>query len=160
MLYHAGASQVGQMYRLEVVYLSIYLSLSIYLYLFTYLYLFIYLYCICRSVSISRLDRSSCCTTPGRVRWHRCTWGLLMHAPSRPRRWLVRVNPDDDDDCLPPRDTSPHQDSTDTAPGGTPPPAQPPPPPQTWETQSHSAPTPLKRPMLTPEGGPRPRVSA
>jgi len=46
------------------------------------------------------------------------------------------------------------------APSGTPPPAQPPPPPQTRETQSHSAPTPLKRPMLTPEGGPRPRVSA
>jgi len=44
------------------------------------------------------------------------------------------------------------------APSGTPPPAQPPPPPQTRETQSHSAPTPLKRPMLTPEGGPRPRV--
>jgi len=46
------------------------------------------------------------------------------------------------------------------APSGTPPPAQPPPPPQTWETQYHSAPTPLKRPMPTPEGGPRPRVSA
>jgi len=44
------------------------------------------------------------------------------------------------------------------APSGTPPPAQPPPPPQTRETQSHSAPTPLKRPMLTPEGRPRPRV--
>ena len=44
------------------------------------------------------------------------------------------------------------------APSGTPPPAQPPPPPQTRETQSHSAPTSLKRPMLTPEGGPRPRV--
>ena len=39
------------------------------------------------------------------------------------------------------------------APSGTPLPAQPPPPPQTRETQSHSAPTPLKRPMLTPEGG-------
>ena len=64
----------------------------------------------------------------------------------------------DDDDCIPPRDTSPHQDSTSTAPSGTPPPAQPPPPPLTWETQSHSAPTPLKRPMLTPKGGPRPRV--
>jgi len=46
------------------------------------------------------------------------------------------------------------------APSGTPPPAQPPTPPQTRETQSHSAPTPLKRPMLTPEGGPRPRVTA
>ena len=34
------------------------------------------------------------------------------------------------------------------APSGTPPPAQPPPPPQTRETQSHSAPTPLKRPMI------------
>ena len=34
------------------------------------------------------------------------------------------------------------------APSGTPPPAQPPPPPQTRETQSHSAPTPLKRPGL------------
>ena len=48
------------------------------------------------------------------------------------------------------------------APSGAPPPAQPPPPLQTRETQSHSAPTrfptPLKRPMLTPEGGPRPRV--
>ena len=43
------------------------------------------------------------------------------------------------------------------APSGTPPPAQPPPPPQTRETQSHSAPTLLKRPMLTPEGGPRPK---
>ena len=53
-----------------------------------------------------------------------------------------------DDDCIPPRDTSPHQDSTGTAPSGTPLPAQPPPPPQTRETQSHSAPTPLKRPML------------
>jgi len=44
------------------------------------------------------------------------------------------------------------------APSGTPPPSQPPPPPQTRrETQSHSAPTPLKRPMLTPEGeGPGP----
>jgi len=31
---------------------------------------------------------------------------------------------------------------------------------QTRETQFHSAPTPLKRPMLTPERGPRPRVSA
>jgi len=40
------------------------------------------------------------------------------------------------------------------APSGTPPPAQPPPPPQTRETQSHSAPTPLKRPMLTPNPGP------
>jgi len=40
------------------------------------------------------------------------------------------------------------------APSGTPPP----PPPQTRETQSHSAPTPLKRPVLTPGGGPRPRV--
>ena len=39
-----------------------------------------------------------------------------------------------DDDCLPPRDTSPHQDSTGTAPSGTPPPAQPPPPPQTRGT--------------------------
>jgi len=57
----------------------------------------------------------------------------------------------DDDDCIPPRDTSPHQDSTGTAPSGTPPPAQPPPPPRTRGTQSHSAPTPLKRPMLTPE---------
>jgi len=49
--------------------------------------------------------------------------------------------------CLPPRDTSPHQNSTGTAPSGTPPPAQPPPPPQTRGTQSHSAPTALKRPM-------------
>ena len=40
------------------------------------------------------------------------------------------------------------------APSGTPPPAQPPPPPQTRETQSHSAPNPLKRPILAPEGGP------
>jgi len=46
-----------------------------------------------------------------------------------------------------PRETSPHQDSTGTAPSGTPPPAQSPPPPQTWKAQSHSAPTPLKRPM-------------
>jgi len=46
--------------------------------------------------------------------------------------------------CLPPRDTSPHQDSTGTAPSGTPPPAQPPPPPQTWGTQSHSAPLQLR----------------
>jgi len=43
--------------------------------------------------------------------------------------------------------TSPHQDSTSTAPSGTPPPAQPPTPPQTRGTQSHSAPTPLKRPI-------------
>jgi len=35
-----------------------------------------------------------------------------------------------------------------------------PPSPQTRGTQSHSAPTPLKRPMLTPERGLRPRVSA
>ena len=49
-----------------------------------------------------------------------------------------------------PRDTSPDQDSTGTAPSGTPPTAQPPPPPQTRGTQSHSAPTPLKQPMLTP----------
>ena len=62
-----------------------------------------------------------------------------------------------DDSCIPRRDTSPHQDSTGTAPSGTPPPAQPPAPPQTRETQFHSAPAPLKRPMLTPEGGPRPR---
>ena len=48
--------------------------------------------------------------------------------------------------CIPPRDTSPHQDSAGTAPSGTPPPAPPPPPPQTQGTQSHSAPTPLKRP--------------
>jgi len=60
------------------------------------------------------------------------------------------------DDCLSPRGTSPHQDSTSTAPSGAPPPAQPPPPPQTRGTQSHSAPTPPKRPMLTPEGEPRP----
>jgi len=33
--------------------------------------------------------------------------------------------------CLPPRDTSPHQDSASTAPSGTPQPAQPPPLPQT-----------------------------
>jgi len=66
----------------------------------------------------------------------------------------------DADDCIPPRDISSHQDSTGTALSGTPPPAQPPPPPQTQGTQSHSAPTPLKRPMLAPEGGPRPRVSA
>ena len=52
------------------------------------------------------------------------------------------------DDCIPPRDTSPHQDSTGTAPSGTPPPMQPPPPPQTRGTQSHSAPTPLKRPTV------------
>jgi len=52
--------------------------------------------------------------------------------------------------CIPPRDTSPHQDSAGTAPSGTPPPAQPPPPPQTRGTQSHSAPTPLKWPLLTP----------
>jgi len=64
-----------------------------------------------------------------------------------------------DDDCIPRRDTSPHQDSTGTAPSGTSPPAQPPPPSQTRKTQSHSAPTPLKRPMLTSEGRPRPRVS-
>jgi len=38
-----------------------------------------------------------------------------------------------DDDCIPPRDTSPHQDSTGTAPSGTPPPAQPPPPPHNGE---------------------------
>ena len=49
---------------------------------------------------------------------------------------------------IPPRDTSPYQDSAGTAPSGTPPPAQPPPPPQTRGTQSHSAPTPLKRPVL------------
>ena len=47
-------------------------------------------------------------------------------------------------------------DSSSTAPSGTPPPAQQPPPPQTRETESHSASTPLKQPMLTPEGGPRP----
>ena len=35
-----------------------------------------------------------------------------------------------------------------------------PPPPQTRGTQSHSAPTPLKRPMLATEGGPKPRVGA
>jgi len=58
---------------------------------------------------------------------------------------------------LPPRDTSPHQDSAGTAPGGTPPSAQPPPPPQTRGTQSQRAPTPLKRPMLTPKGGPGPK---
>jgi len=57
-------------------------------------------------------------------------------------------------------DTSPHQDSAGTAPSGTPPPAQPPSPPQTRGTQSHSTPTPLKRFMLTPERGPRPRVRA
>jgi len=54
--------------------------------------------------------------------------------------------------CLPPRDTSPHQDSAGTAPSGTPPPVQPPLPPQKRRTQSHSARTPLKRPVLTPEG--------
>jgi len=52
---------------------------------------------------------------------------------------------DSDDDYLPPRDTSPHQDNAGTTPGGTPPPAQPPPPPQTRRTQSHRAPTPIKR---------------
>ena len=49
-------------------------------------------------------------------------------------------------DCIPPSDTSLHQDSTGTAPSATPPPAQPSPPSQTRETKSHSAPTPLKRP--------------
>jgi len=66
--------------------------------------------------------------------------------------WLAMIS-------IPPRDTSPHQDSTGTVPSGTPPPAQQPPPPQTRKTQSHSVPTPLKRPMLTPERGPRPRAS-
>jgi len=61
---------------------------------------------------------------------------------------------------MPPRDTSPHQDSAGAAPSGTPPPAQLSPPLQTRGTQSHSALTPPKRPMLAPEGGPRPRVSA
>ena len=41
--------------------------------------------------------------------------------------------------CLPPRDTSSHQDSASTATSGTQSPAQPPPPPQTRQTQSHSA---------------------
>jgi len=65
--------------------------------------------------------------------------------------------------CLPPRESPlPHQDqdSSSTSHSGTPPPAQPRPPPQTRGTQSHSASTLLKRPMLTPNGGPRPRVSA
>ena len=57
-----------------------------------------------------------------------------------------------------PRDISPHQDSAGTAPSGTSPPAQPPPPPQIQGTQAHSAPTLLKRPMLIPKRGPRPRV--
>jgi len=57
--------------------------------------------------------------------------------------------------CIPSRDTSPHQDSAGTAPSDTPPPAQPPPPPRTRGTRSHSAPVPLKRPMFTPEIGPR-----
>jgi len=69
--------------------------------------------------------------------------------------WFI-IHGYDDADCIPPRDTFPHQDSTGTAPSGTLPPAQPPPLSQTRRTQSHSAPTPLKRPMLTPEGGPRP----
>ena len=54
---------------------------------------------------------------------------------------------------LPPTHTHP---GLTRAPSGTPPPAQPaqpPPPPQTRGTQSHSAPTSLKRPMLTPKGG-------
>jgi len=55
-----------------------------------------------------------------------------------------------------PRETSRHQDSAGTAPSGTPPPAQQPLPPQTRGTQSHSAPTPLKRAMLTAEGWPVP----
>ena len=50
---------------------------------------------------------------------------------------------------IPPWDTFPHQDSASTAPSGTSPPAQSPPPPQTRWTQSHSAPTPLKRPIPT-----------
>ena len=57
-----------------------------------------------------------------------------------------------------PRETPPH---TRTA-RAQPPAAHrrlPPPPPQSRGTQSYSAPTPLKQPMLTPEGGPRPRVS-
>jgi len=51
------------------------------------------------------------------------------------------------------RDTSPHQDSAGTAPSGTPPPADP-----TTTKHGEHSPTarrfPLKRPMLTPEGGP------
>jgi len=58
-----------------------------------------------------------------------------------------------------PRETPPHiRTEHGPAPSGTPPPAQPPPPPQTRRTQSHRAPTPLKRPMLAPEGGPRPHT--
>ena len=55
---------------------------------------------------------------------------------------------------------TPGQHSAGTAPSGTPPPAQPPPPPQTRRTQSHSAPTLVKRAMLAPEGSHRPEVSA
>ena len=58
--------------------------------------------------------------------------------------------------CLPPRDASPHQDSAGTAPISTPPPS--PAAPATTDTgntvpQSHSASTPLKRPMLTLKRG-------
>jgi len=81
----------------------------------------------------------------------RCADVRPLQSPHRGCRYRV-------DDCLPPRDTSQHQDSTGTTPSSTPPPSQPPPPPQTRGTQSHSAPTPLKRPMLTPEGGPGPAI--
>jgi len=51
-----------------------------------------------------------------------CCWGLCSRCPGV--RMMI---------CIPPGDTSLHQDSAGTTPSGTPPPAQLPPPPQTRE---------------------------
>jgi len=95
--------------------------------------------------------RALYCVGACHVNWCPPAVVCLVVPPTRERKRQISV---------PPRDTSPNQDSASTALSDTPPPAQPPPPSQTLETQSHSAPTPLKRPMLDPERGPGPRVSA
>ena len=72
----------------------------------------------------------------------------------------IRSSVRDDDMYTPERHIPTHQDSTSCPPqrhtaAGTAAPTT-----TDRRTQSHSAPTPLKRPMLAPEGLPRPRVNA
>jgi len=77
------------------------------------------------------------------------------------RRWVSGtgwMSESESHDDVYPRETPPHIRTARASPQRHTAAGTAAPPPQTWGTQSHSAPTPLKRPMLTPEGGPRPRV--
>ena len=121
-----------------------YIYIYIYIYVYIYVYVYIYIYI---ELTRNALERSLPDYEPGTSRAHwkhfvcGAAGGVCVQVRVTLSIYLSIFN------CLPPRDTSPHQDSTGTAPSGTPPPAQPPPPPQTWGTQSHSAPTLLERPI-------------